>query len=203
MDAIETIQNRRSCRSYSSISVPVKTIIELIELSNQAPSPMTRQNRHFVIVTSHEKHHLLYEAAFKQNHVLSAPIVIVVVSPPGFLSPEEMIELCNKWNMNLWNATVQDYSENIIFMQHYRLWQTTWDVQDAAVAIETLLLAAESIGLGTCWVGGFDENAVKKALDLPPGSQVHALVTLGYKLEPPDFLRERKPVDEIVHFERW
>ena len=52
---------------------------------------------------------------------------------------------------------------------------------DCAIAMEHLVLMAAELGLGTCWVGVFDEKAVKEALSIPSPMRVVALTPLGYE----------------------
>ena len=65
-----------------------------------------------------------------------------------------------------------------------------------------MTLAAVSLGLGTCWIGSFYEDQVKEILGIPPEIRVVELLALGY----PKRLRgvkNRKPLSEIVMFEKW
>ena len=74
---------------------------------------------------------------------------------------------------------------------------------DMGIAMEHIVLAAAEQGLGTCWIGGqFDEEAVKRTLDIPDGVRVVALTPLGYPAETPG-LKGRKPMDEVVSHEKW
>lgn len=57
---------------------------------------------------------------------------------------------------------------------------------DVANSIMYVLLAAHAKGLGTCWIGWFSEDKVKKVLNLPEKAKVAALITLGYPKEIPD-----------------
>ncbi|MCX7918107.1 MAG: nitroreductase family protein [bacterium] len=73
---------------------------------------------------------------------------------------------------------------------------------DVAIAVEHLCLAAAVEGLGTCWIGAFDEQEVKKILRIPDPWRVVALTPLGYPAEtPPD--RGRKPLGEITCQNKW
>ncbi len=68
---------------------------------------------------------------------------------------------------------------------------------DAAIAVDHLVLAATDQGLGTCWVGWFERDAVKKILKLPEASEVPILIPIGYPAEDPE-PRPRKTVADIV-----
>lgn len=73
---------------------------------------------------------------------------------------------------------------------------------DVAIAMDHLILAATDLGLGTCWIAAFDPAAARQVLGLPEGVDLIALTPLGY---PADHLRpkNRKPMSELVHYERW
>ena len=71
---------------------------------------------------------------------------------------------------------------------------------DLSIALTHLLLAAVAHGLGTCWLGWFDQDEAKRTLHVPEEYKVVALITLGYPAENPDF-RGRKPLDEVVSYD--
>jgi len=73
---------------------------------------------------------------------------------------------------------------------------------DLAIALEHIALQAVAEGLGTCWVGAFDEAAVKKVLDIPQAIRVVELMPLGYPADQPK-PKQRLPLDEIVFHEKW
>ena len=73
---------------------------------------------------------------------------------------------------------------------------------DVAIVMDHLILAAANEGLGTCWVGAFDPDAARDVLGLPEGVEPLAFTPLGYAdTEPPT--KKRKPLDELVRYERW
>jgi len=75
-------------------------------------------------------------------------------------------------------------------------------IQNVAAAIQNMLLVATEKGIGTCWIGAFDENKVKEIAQIPKDMSVHALITLGYYSKKPD-PPKRKNLEEIVFFEKW
>jgi nitroreductase len=76
-----------------------------------------------------------------------------------------------------------------------------WYVHDCCLASENLMLAAHALGLGTCWVGAFDEGKVAQALGIPEGIRVVGLITLGYPAQKESAPTPRVPLDEVVHWE--
>ena len=87
-----------------------------------------------------------------------------------------------------------------------------WAV-DTAIALEHLVLAATALGLGACWIGGFDEAAVAALIGAPERIRVVAYTPLGYPAESEALLgratrliarsHSRKPLEKIVFHERW
>jgi nitroreductase len=74
---------------------------------------------------------------------------------------------------------------------------------DVAIAMDHLSLAAAALGLGTCWIGSFDESVVRQILCIEPGVRVVQLMPLGYPADPSPVPRTRLALEEIVHRERW
>lgn len=69
--------------------------------------------------------------------------------------------------------------------------------------MQNLILTAWEEGLGTCWIGAFDEQEVKKILGIPSEVRVVAMTPLGYPAEEKSPVVDRKPLSEIVHYEQW
>jgi nitroreductase len=73
---------------------------------------------------------------------------------------------------------------------------------DTAIAVDHMTLQAVEEGLGTCWIGAFDEKKVKQILNIPENVRVVALLPLGYPCDIPD-AKLRKGLAEIVMWEKW
>ena len=74
---------------------------------------------------------------------------------------------------------------------------------DVAIAIDHITLCATADGLGTCWIGAFDESQVKEILGLPPQIRVIGLLPVGYPKDPSSVKKDRLLLKEIVKYERW
>jgi nitroreductase len=74
---------------------------------------------------------------------------------------------------------------------------------DVAIAVDHLTLAAAAEGLGTCWIGSFDEAMVKQILGIPGDIRVVQLMPLGYPVDPQPATKSRLGLDKILHHERW
>ena len=73
---------------------------------------------------------------------------------------------------------------------------------DLSIATAYMMLVAYEEGLGTCWLGSYDEAAVKKVLDIPEEVRVVSITPLGYPDEFPA-PRPRKSIDEIVSYDKF
>lgn len=83
-----------------------------------------------------------------------------------------------------------------------------WHVVDTTIALQQMVIAATSKGLGTCWIGSFYEDKVRAALEIPERYAVVAMIALGYPKDRVDMKavlarsRSRKDMDEIVSYDR-
>jgi nitroreductase len=77
-----------------------------------------------------------------------------------------------------------------------------YDEVDATIAMDHVVLAATALGLGTCWIAAFDPVAARDVLGLPDDVEPIAFTPLGYAADVPG-LKKRRPLDEIVKYDRW
>ncbi len=84
----------------------------------------------------------------------------------------------------------------------YEKEKSRFGIYDVTLAGGNILLAAESIGLGTCWIGAFDEKKIKELLQIPENVSVVALITVGRPKEKPT-APPRIELEKIVHYETW
>ena len=77
-----------------------------------------------------------------------------------------------------------------------------WHQVDLAIALEHIVLGAVELGLGTCWIGAFNENEVNKILKIPQNKKIVALLTVGIPAESPT-ARPRKTLEEIVTYNEY
>ncbi|TFG64261.1 MAG: nitroreductase [Spirochaetales bacterium] len=74
---------------------------------------------------------------------------------------------------------------------------------DVAIAVDHITLCAAAEGLGTCWIGAFDPETVKKILGIPAHIRVVELLALGYPKDPSAAVKMRKPMDDILFRNAW
>jgi len=171
MDVFEAIKGRRSVRAFKRQNVSEETVEKLIDAGRWAPSAGNIQPWEFIIVRKAEIKAKLAEAALGTGFIEEAPVVIVVCADE--------------------NRSMQGYGVR---------GKTLYCLQDTAAAIQNIHLAAFALGLGTCWVGAFQEEEAKEALKIPNGVRPVAIIPLGYAAEPVS-PRRRRSVDQIVHYE--
>jgi len=200
----ELIKNRRSIRTYQKKDIPKEIVEELVYLANLSPSPMNVQDRHFVVIDKNSAlREKLYTAACCQEHILTAPVLIVVVSKMDFPDEKKYFEECIGWGMDFWGAAPDNYIQNSKYLDHYNNLRKVSEIQDSTIALQTLTLAAEDKGLGSCWIGSFDEKDVKTILGLPEKYRVFSMLTLGYPKERPSYPKDVKSISEILHWGKW
>ncbi len=73
---------------------------------------------------------------------------------------------------------------------------------DVSIVMDHLILAATDLGLGTCWIGAFNPTAAREVLNLPDDVEPIAFTPLGYPSDQPG-PKKRKPLAELVRYERW
>ncbi|MEM0359618.1 MAG: nitroreductase family protein [Candidatus Hadarchaeales archaeon] len=172
MDTLEAIRKRRSIRSFKPDPIPEEDLRKMLEAAAWAPSAGNCQPLELVVVKDQRIKEEVMEAAFGQPFIGEAPVVVVICADV--------------------ERTVGRYGRR----------GELFYVQDTAAATQNLLLAATSLGYGTCWVGAFSEDEVARVLHLPPGIRPLAIVPIGRSAEKPE-APPRRPLEEIVHRERY
>jgi nitroreductase len=168
MDAIEAIRKRRSIRKYKDDAIPEELLSTILECGRLAPSAGNRQPWVFIVVRDSSVKDGLMKAAGNQPQVGQAPIVIVVCADPEISA-----------------ARYDDRGRSLYVFQ------------DTAAAVENMMIAATSFGLGTCWIGAFNETEARRVLDLPSRLRPVAMVSMGY----PDQERgprDLRPTQEVI-----
>lgn len=165
----EAVEKRRSIRKFKPKPVKKKDLKRILEAGRLAPSGGNRQPWSFIVVRKLETKKALSTAANNQKFIADADTIIVALSDPG-TSPKAL---------------------------PYRLSSTRIGyLQDPMIAVEHMILAATALGYGTCWIGAFSEDEVKKILKIPENLAVVALFPVGIADESPPS-KPRKAFNEI------
>ena len=85
--------------------------------------------------------------------------------------------------------------------KHFHTGKNYCDV-DVAIVMDHLILAATSLGLGTCWIAAFDHSALRTMLHLPDELEPVVLTPLGYPADHAE-PKIRHPMEDLVRYERW
>lgn len=173
MDIFQAISDRRSIRKYQQRAVEPEKLEKVLDAARLAPSWKNMQCWRFLVLTAPERRRALLEAFPEENPGKKA----VAMAPC-------IIVVCAD--------PAESGVENGI--DYY--------VADTAIAFEHLCLAAQGLGLGTCWMGWFDESRIKEALGIPGEIRVVGLTPLGYPDQEPK-PRPRKELSEIAFYENW
>lgn len=168
-DVIAAILERRCVRKFSTQEIPDATIGRIMDAARWAPSGGNLQPWEFYVVLNQGKREELAQAAFGQAFLSVAPVVIVVCADP--------------------KASGERYGLR---------GETLYCLQDTAAAVQNIMLAATGYGLGSCWVGAFDEVNVSKVLELPPNLRPVAMIPIGYAENVPN-PPARRSLDDVVH----
>lgn len=168
-DVIAAIEERRSVREFEKTPIPDATVGRLIESASLAPSAGNLEPWKFVVVKRDDLKQALVSAAFNQDFIEVAPVCIVVCAEP--------------------ERSAAKYGER---------GSSLYCLLDAAAAVQNILLTATAYGLGSCWVGAFDEARVKEILGLAPNFKPVAILPIGYPAEEPLEIPRRSVEDTTL-----
>jgi len=170
---LDVFEKRRSVRRYSSRPLPKDALERCLEAARLAPSACNSQPWRFVVTDKSPLKERLALAAFGGVYSLNsfakdAPVLITVISE----RPVALVRLGG-------------------FLK-----RVDYSLIDVGIACEHLVLQAAAEGIGTCWLGWFNERAVKQVLKIAGGIRVEAMVAMGYSADTAEPKR-RKSLDEI------
>jgi len=108
-------------------------------------------------------------------------------------------EIKRELSRGMWRSFIKDSAFTIVGCGDKT---NKWSTVDVAIALENMVLAAEAQEVGSCWIGAFEEEEIKKLLGIPGNLKVVALVSFGYPAEKPN-PRNKKNLETIVHYNRF
>ena len=181
MALIDILKQRKSVRDFIDKPVEREKVMVCLEAARIAPSACNSQPWKFIVVNDTQLKSKLCSAAFSGIYLSNsfckkAPVIVVVVS-------EKSKFLARIGGM-------------------FR--GTEYHLIDMGIACEHFVLQAADLGLGTCWIGWFDEGAVKAILNVPQQKKIDILIALGY-YDPAKVSSEhiREPIDKIASFNSY
>ena len=180
MAFLDLVKHRKSVRNFLDTPVEKEKIMMCLEAARLAPSASNSQPWKFIVVDDNEARKRLCDSAFNGIYAINsfcktAPDIIVAVS--------EKSKFLTRIG-GIFRGT-----------QYYQI--------DIGIACEHLVLEAEDLGLGTCWIGAFDEKKVKEILGIPEKIRVVGIMPIGYPADPSSVEKKRLTLDAIVKHEKW
>ena len=173
MDIFQVFRDRRSIRKYRDTPVERGKIEQVLDAARLAPSWKNMQCWRFLVLTDAERRAGVLEAFPDDN-----PGKKAIAAAPV------LIVVCG-------NPAESDVENGIPYF-----------VADVAIAFEHLCLAAHALGLGTCWMGWYDEGRIRRALGIPEEIRIVGITPLGYPDQEPK-PRPRKHLSEITFYNHW
>lgn len=180
MEFLELVKLRESVRGYIDKEVEEEKILKCIEAARLAPSACNSQPWKFVVINNKEIlseiKNKIYDSVIGINKfVLMAPVIIAVVGEKRNLTSAIGSSIKKK-----------DYTS-----------------MDVGIAVEHLCLQATELGLGTCIIGWFKNEEIKKSLGIPKNRDIELIVSLGYHNNENPREKKRKNIEDIVAFNKY
>ncbi|MBR9700777.1 hypothetical protein GOV11_02840 [Candidatus Woesearchaeota archaeon] len=173
-DVFQTMASRRTTRRFMPKPVEMDKLLQVVQAGVLAPSSGNIQNWGFTIVTDQEKIREMYPLTLEQEPLLTAPAAIIVTGDI-------------------------EHSHTMYGLRGKRL----YTIQNCAAAIENMLLAAEGLNLGACWIGAFDEDKISDLFEIPQDTQrAQAIILFGYPAASPE-PKETKDLECFVFFNKF
>lgn len=168
-DFFETVRHRHSIRKFrDDLDVEPEKLHAIMEMACAAPSAGDLQSYHIYVVKDQTKREQLQQASPNQTFIAEAPVSLVFCS--------DRQRAASKYG---------ERGENL------------YALQDATIAASYAQLAIVAAGMGSTWVGHFDEMSLRAALEIPAELEPVAILCVGYTAELPEET-PRRNLDEVV-----
>ena len=187
LDVQTAILSRRSIKAFKSDPIDPDTLWQLIELVVAAPSSYNLQDWRIIVIQDEATKAELAKSAYDQQQILQAPVTFVFAADPnawkGDLTPiyQEGVQ------RGVWTPEMVEYFKIAIPKFQMSLGDRTreYSLKNAMIAATHLVLAAEGLGLSTCFMNGWIEADVKKAIgaENEPDLAIAVVVPVGYEAE--------------------
>ncbi len=177
MSVREIIQQRRSVRRYLDKPVEREKILACLEAARLAPSADNVQPWRFLVIDDPEIKERFAKVVFTGIYRFSkfaarAPVLILILARLDIIA-------------NRIGSQIQG---------------TNFYLIDIGIAGEHIVLQAEELGLGTCWIGWFNSRKARKILKIPGKYKIVSILSMGYYEKKPSKEKKRKSLEEITWF---
>ncbi|MCK9267017.1 nitroreductase family protein [bacterium] len=174
MDFYEILKTRRCIREFKSNVIPDDVLMKIVDIARNSPSCSPPYEVSIIVIKDEVRRKDMVPLCMNQKFISDAPALLVVCAKNA------------KKNRGNYMA---DYGMLI----------------DGAIVMDHITLIARAEGLATCWIGSFDNHKIKEFLSIPEDINVVALTPIGYPTNIDLFClsKNKKKLEEIVHFEKW
>jgi nitroreductase len=205
LSVLEASARRRSIKSFKPDPIPSEVLDQVLEAARQAPSSWNFQPTRIVVIQSSAQKEALADVAWRQKQILEAPVTLVFVA--AFRSWEETMDQILEQGRELgaWPEKVAEFVRASApgFQAALGDKEREYGIKDAMISATHAALAAESLGLGTCYMNGWDEAGVKRVIGAEDAADLAVALVLpvGY----PEVVPQnpgRLPKEKIIFTDR-
>ena len=189
LSAPAAIAHRRATAHFDAARpVPDLALRQILHLATLAPSGFNLQPWRFLVVRSERNRKKLQECAFRQPKVAEAPVVVIVL---GYHFPhrshlDAMLEQQQALGAVSESSAAERRARAARTMERVAD-RPLWTTRSTMLAAATLMIAAESLGLASAPMEGFEPEKVKDAFGIPDDHTICCLIALGFAAEEPPF----------------
>ncbi|MFT4344041.1 MAG: nitroreductase family protein [Candidatus Woesearchaeota archaeon] len=173
MDVAECILKRRTVRKFKDMPIPWEYIIKILEAGKAAPSSGNIQNWKFIVIDDNDAKKQLAEYCGNQFWMARAHTLIAIVADI-------------------------DKAKRFYGIRGEKL----YSAQNCAAAAQNMILMAESLGLGTAWIGYMEEEKVSEALTLPDEFRPQSIIAFGFPAETPP-VPPKYTLENVMYFRQF
>ncbi|MFQ3670586.1 MAG: nitroreductase family protein [Verrucomicrobiia bacterium] len=206
LTVLEAAARRRSIKTFKSDPIPSDLLDKVLEAARQAPSSFNLQLTRVVVIRSAEQKEALAQVAWGQKQIVQAPVTLVFAS--AFRAWEETMDemLEQARSSGAWPEKMVEFVRANApgFQAALGDREREYGVKDAMIAATHAALAAESLGLGTCFMNGWEEAGVKRVIGVgeDPDVAIAVVLPVGYPESVPPS-PGRLPREKVIFEERW
>ena len=166
----QIIKTRRSIRHFSNKEIDDKIIYDILESAVNVPCAGNIQNYQVIVVRDKDLRRDIGRFALNQGWMENAPVHLVVLRNDTHVK------------------------------QVYTVDGHLYSIQSVSAFIQNLLILIHGAGLGGCWVGAYENQAIKDLLGIPGNKEIDAIIPVGYSLETPKI--DKDPMVSMIFYNK-
>jgi nitroreductase len=188
LDVPGAILKRRSIKTFKTDPITPELLKQLVELTVAAPSSYNIQDWQIILVQDEAQKAALAAASWNQQQIIQAPVTFIFAADSTAGEKDLTPILEQGLQTGAWNEGTVKYFQTAVpqFQAALGDKRREYAIKDAMIAATHLVLAAESLGLSTCFMNGWIEDQVKEVIGATenPDLAIAILVPVGYAAEP-------------------